>query len=48
MNKHRLAADMHRAGSLVAERRASSEKRILLIGHLDTFFSKKSGIKNFF
>ncbi len=34
--------DIHRAGHLVAERKGSHGKRLLLIGHLDTVFEKDS------
>ena len=33
-----MPASMHRAGHLVAERRGTKGKRLLLIGHLDTVF----------
>lgn len=38
----REPAALHRAGTLIAERRGSSGKRILLIGHLDTVFRQNS------
>jgi glutamate carboxypeptidase len=38
---------MKRAGHLVARRRGSSGKRILIIGHLDTVFEPSSGFQRF-
>lgn len=40
-------ATMHRAGTLIAERHGTNGKRILLIGHLDTVFSKDNKFKQF-
>ena len=38
---------MHRAGTLVAKREGTSGKRLLLIGHLDTVFSKDDPFQTF-
>lgn len=38
---------MHRAGTLIAERVGKKGKRILLIGHLDTVFSKDGKFQHF-
>lgn len=40
-------AEMHRAGTLVAERTGHQGKRLLLIGHLDTVFSSTSPFQQF-
>ncbi|RDI42540.1 M20/M25/M40 family metallo-hydrolase [Aquicella lusitana] len=40
-------ASMHRAGTLVAERRGNKGKRVLLIAHLDTVFPPTSKFKRF-
>ncbi|MFC3907696.1 M20/M25/M40 family metallo-hydrolase [Legionella dresdenensis] len=40
-------AEMKRAPTLVAERKGNSGKRVLLIGHLDTVFSKDSPFQTF-
>lgn len=41
-------ADMHRAGTLLAERKGHiGAKRLLLIGHLDTVFSQNSPFQHF-
>ena len=37
-----VPANMHRAATLIAERKGTSEKKLLLIGHLDTVFPKDS------
>ncbi len=42
-----VPASMKRAGHLVARRRGSSGKRILIIGHLDTVFEPSSGFQRF-
>ncbi|AZE54550.1 peptidase, M20/M25/M40 family [Pseudomonas synxantha] len=42
-----LPAYMQRAGTLVAERKGSSGKKLLLIGHLDTVFPKDSPFQKF-
>lgn len=42
-----MPVNMKRAGILFAERKGKKGKRILLIGHLDTVFSKKSAFKYF-
>lgn len=42
-----LPVDMQRAGTLVAERKGSSGKKLLLIGHLDTVFPKDSPFQKF-
>jgi glutamate carboxypeptidase len=38
---------VHRAGHLFAERKGTSKKRVLLIGHLDTVFEKESPFQRF-
>lgn len=40
-------ASMHRAPTLVAERKGTYGKRVLLIGHLDTVFAKNSPFQRF-
>ena len=40
-------ADMHKAGTLIAERRGNKGKRVLLIGHLDTVFPNDSKFQRF-
>ena len=40
-------ADMHRAGTLIAEKKGSKGKRLLLIGHLDTVFNPDSPFQHF-
>lgn len=42
-----LPAAMQRAGMLVAERKGTSGKKLLLIGHLDTVFPKDSPFQTF-
>lgn len=42
-----LPKDMHRAATLIASRKGSQGKRLLLIGHLDTVFPKKSSFNRF-
>lgn len=39
--------EMHRAATLIAERKGSKGKRILLIGHLDTVFSPQDSFQRF-
>jgi len=40
-------ANMHRAATLIAERKGTTGKKILLIGHLDTVFPKDSLFQTF-
>jgi len=40
-------ANMHRAATLIAERKGSAGKKLLLIGHLDTVFPKDSLFQTF-
>lgn len=40
-------SEMQRAGMLIAERQGSKGKRLLLIGHLDTVFSKSGSFQKF-
>lgn len=40
-------ANMHRAATLIAERKGSTGKKLLLIGHLDTVFPKDSLFQRF-
>ncbi len=40
-------SDMHRAGTLIAEKKGSKGKRLLLIGHLDTVFAADSPFQSF-
>lgn len=40
-------ANMHRAATLIAERKGTTGKRLLLIGHLDTVFPKDSMFQKF-
>jgi|SRR5579885_594021 glutamate carboxypeptidase len=40
-------ANMHKAGTLIAERNGNKGKRLLLIGHLDTVFPKDSKFQQF-
>lgn len=40
-------ANMHRAATLIAERKGTSGKRLLLIGHLDTVFPKDGVFQKF-
>lgn len=40
-------ANMHRAGTLIAERKGAGSKRLLLIGHLDTVFPADSPFQHF-
>ena len=42
-----VPASMKRAGHLVAERKGTRGKRILIIGHLDTVFEPSSGFQTF-
>ncbi|MDX2346864.1 MAG: M20/M25/M40 family metallo-hydrolase [Legionella sp.] len=42
-----MPADMHRAPTLIAEHQGTAGKKLLLIGHLDTVFSKNSAFKKF-
>jgi glutamate carboxypeptidase len=42
-----VPASMKRAGHLVAERKGTRGKRILIIGHLDTVFEPPSGFQTF-
>jgi glutamate carboxypeptidase len=42
-----LPDSVHRAGHLFAERRGTSGKRVLLIGHLDTVFEEDSPFQRF-
>ncbi len=42
-----LPAEMRRAPTLIAERKGSSGKKLLLIGHLDTVFPKDSPFQKF-
>src|SRR5688572_10045324 len=39
--------EMHRQGTLIAERKGHKGKRLLLIGHLDTVFPKESPFQTF-
>lgn len=38
---------LHRAGTLIAERKGSNGKKLLLIGHLDTVFPPEKAFKHF-